>query len=45
MDVGSFVDGEKRNRGLALIWLVGAIAACRNLLATVFPALRSALNL
>ena len=45
MDGGRFVNGKKRDRGLALIWLAGAIAVCRSALATVFPAIRSALNL
>lgn len=43
--MGRFFDGKKRNRGLALIWLAGAIALCRGVLATIFPAIRSALNL
>jgi len=48
MDVGGLFNySEKQDRNLSpgLIWLAGAIAACRGLLATVFPAIRSALNL
>ena len=35
--------GEKQ--GCGLMWLVGAIAVCRSVLATAFPAIRSVLNL
>jgi len=45
MDVGGFLNGKERDRGLVLIWLVGVIAVCRGVLATLFPAIRSALNL
>jgi len=47
MDVSGHLIYEEQNRSLSprLIWLVGAIAVCRGVLATVFPAIRSALNL
>jgi hypothetical protein len=47
MDVGKYPISAERNRSLSrrLIWLAGAMAVCRGVLATVFPALRSVLNL
>jgi hypothetical protein len=47
MDVDGLLASGEHNRSLSrrLIWLVGAIAVCRGVLATVFPAIRSALNL
>ena len=46
MDVGSLVNYQERNRNLPprLIWLVGAIAVCRGVYATVFPAIRRIFN-
>jgi len=42
MDV-SGVNYQDRDRGLPprLIWLAGAIAVCRGVLATLYPAIRS----
>jgi len=45
MDVGGFFADSDNNMSPRLIWLAGAIALCRSVLATVFPAVRSALNL
>ncbi len=46
MAVGRFVsDSDNHNMSPRLIWLVGAIAVCRSVLATVFPAIRSIFNL
>jgi len=47
MDAGVLANYQQRDRNLPpqLVWLVGAIAVCRGVLATVFPAIRSALNL
>jgi hypothetical protein len=47
MDVGSLVTDSDANNNLSprLIWLVGAIAVCRSVFATVFPAVRRIFNL
>jgi ABC-type lipoprotein release transport system permease subunit len=47
MDAGGLANHQQENHDLSprLIWLVGAIAVCRSVLATVFPAIRSAFNL
>ncbi len=47
MDVGRFISDSNVNNSMSprLIWLGGAIAVCRSVLATVFPAIRSIFNL
>jgi len=45
MDVGGLVIDSDNEMSPRLIWLAGAIAVCRSVLATLFPAIRSALNL
>jgi len=42
MDAGG-INHQKRDRGLPprLIWLAGAIAVCRGVFATLYPAIRS----
>ncbi|HVP50579.1 MAG TPA: hypothetical protein VMT05_00590 [Terriglobales bacterium] len=45
MDVGGFVTDSDTNMSPRLIWLAGAIAVWRSVLATVFPAIRSIFNL
>jgi len=46
MDVGRLVNRQGRNRNLppGLIWLVGALAVCRGVYATFFPAIRRIFN-
>jgi hypothetical protein len=47
MDGDSLANYGDRERSLLrrLIWLTGAIAVCRGVLATIVPTLRSILNL
>jgi hypothetical protein len=46
MQAGVLINHENRNElSSKLIWLAGAIAVCRGLLATAVPTLRSILNL